>query len=86
MAWFHAMWSLSLPCPSSSLLVTDQVGNTTVIASRIAPSPFLNDPGYMYMEGVKVHEYYHNINGAYGDESPSSSPFPLPSAGLTGWG
>ena len=35
-----------------------QVGNTTILASRMVPSDLLADPGYLYMEGVKIHEYY----------------------------
>ena len=32
-------------------------GNTTILASRMVPSDLLPDPGYLYMEGVKIHEY-----------------------------
>ncbi len=52
----------------------ENVGNTTILSSRIAPSQHLPDLGcacrhmspatcsrYIYMEGVKIHEYYHNI-------------------------
>ena len=42
--------------------LTAVVRAVAVIASRICPSYYLNDAGYMYMEGVKVHEFYHNIN------------------------
>ena len=52
----------------------ENVGNTTVIAARIAPSYNLNDGGYMYMEGVKVHEFYHNINGS---QVTGLSPFQI---------
>lgn len=47
-----------------------------VIASRICPSYYLNDAGYMYMEGVKVHEFYHNINVRPACSS-CGDPFPL---------
>ena len=30
--------------------------------------------GYVYMEGVKVHEYYHNINGS---QVTGQSPFEI---------
>ena len=45
-----------------------------MIAARIAPSYQLNDGGYMYMEGVKVHEFYHNINGS---QVTGLSPFQI---------
>ena len=39
----------------------ENVGNTTIISSRITADHHQTDGGYMYMEGVKVHEYYHNL-------------------------
>ena len=38
------------------------------------PSSLQPDAGYLYMEGVKVHEYYHNINGS---EVTGQSPFEI---------
>lgn len=52
----------------------ENVGNTTIISSRIAPDDELVDGGYIYMEGVKVHEYYHNINGS---QVTGQSPFEI---------
>lgn len=42
----------------------ENVGNTTILSSRLTPSRWLVDGGHVYMEGVKVHEFYHNINGS----------------------
>ena len=50
------------------------VGNTTIISSRLVPSDLLTDPGFICMEGVKVHEFYHNINGS---ECTGQSPFEI---------
>lgn len=52
----------------------ENVGNTTILSSRLTPSEWLADPGYVYMEGVKVHEYYHNINGS---QVTGQSPFEI---------
>ena len=52
----------------------ENVGNTTIISSRLVASPLMQDAGYIYMEGVKVHEYYHNINGS---EVTGFSPFEI---------
>ena len=52
----------------------ENVGNTTILASRIVASRLQSDAGYIYMEGVKVHEYYHNINGS---EVTGESPFEI---------
>jgi len=35
-----------------------------VMVISIAPSDHLLDAAYVYMEGVKIHEFYHNINGS----------------------
>ena len=50
------------------------MGNTTILSSRLVPSALQPDGGYLYMEGVKVHEYYHNINGS---EVTGQSPFEI---------
>ena len=52
----------------------ENVGNTTIISSRLTPSNWLVDGGYIYMEGVKIHEYYHNINGS---QVTGASPFEI---------
>ena len=52
----------------------ENVGNTTILASRIVASALQTDAGYIYMEGVKVHEYYHNLNGS---EVTGESPFEI---------
>lgn len=52
----------------------ENVGNTTIISSRIVPSDLLTDPSYFYMQGVKAHEFYHNINGS---EVTGQSPFEI---------
>ncbi len=52
----------------------ENVGNTTIISSRLTPSAWLVDGGYLYMEGVKIHEFYHNINGS---QVTGASPFEI---------
>jgi len=52
----------------------ENVGNTTIIASRMVPSRLITDQGYLYMEGVKIHEFYHNINGS---QVTGESPFEI---------
>ncbi|HJJ42666.1 MAG TPA: M1 family metallopeptidase [Methanocorpusculum sp.] len=42
----------------------ENTGNTTIIASRIMPDPELSDASYEYLIGVKLHEFYHNLNGS----------------------
>uniref|UniRef100_M4BYP4 Uncharacterized protein n=1 Tax=Hyaloperonospora arabidopsidis (strain Emoy2) TaxID=559515 RepID=M4BYP4_HYAAE len=42
----------------------ENVGNTTIVSSCLCPSCRMDDKSYEYMEHVKVHEYYHNINGS----------------------
>lgn len=52
----------------------ENVGNTTISTNRIIPFPFMTDPLFEYMICVKVHEYYHNLNGS---EVTGWSPFEL---------
>ena len=40
----------------------ENVGNTTILSSRLTPSRWLVDGGFVYLEGVKVHEFYHNVS------------------------
>ncbi|RPJ53362.1 MAG: DUF3458 domain-containing protein [Methanobacteriota archaeon] len=52
----------------------ENVGNTTITTNRIMPFPEMTDPAYEYMIRVKVHEYYHNLNGS---EVTGCTPFEL---------
>jgi len=52
----------------------ENVGNTTITANRIIPFAQATDPGYEYMVRVKVHEFYHNLNGS---EVTGTTPFEL---------
>ncbi|MEL4305102.1 M1 family metallopeptidase [Methanococcoides sp. LMO-2] len=52
----------------------ENVGNTTITTNRIMPYPETTDPSFEYMVRVKVHEYYHNINGS---EVTGWSPFEI---------
>ncbi|WP_342677991.1 M1 family metallopeptidase [Methanofollis sp. UBA420] len=52
----------------------ENVGNTTITANRIMPYRRMTDRAYEYMIRVKVHEYYHNLNGS---EVTGKSPFEL---------
>ncbi|MDD1669126.1 MAG: M1 family metallopeptidase, partial [Methanomicrobiales archaeon] len=52
----------------------ENVGNTTITTNRIMPFPQMTDPAYDYLFRVKVHEYYHNLNGS---EVTGRSPFEL---------
>ena len=52
----------------------ENVGNTTITANRIIPFPQISDGAYEYMIGVKVHEFYHNLNGS---EVTGKTPFEL---------
>jgi aminopeptidase N len=52
----------------------ENVGNTTIAANRIMPFPQLTDPAFEYMIRIKVHEYYHNLNGS---EVTGRSPFEI---------
>lgn len=42
----------------------ENTGNTTIIASRIMPNMEITDASYEYLIGVKLHEFYHNLNGS----------------------
>jgi len=52
----------------------ENVGNTTITTNRIMPFRNITDSAYEYMIRVKVHEYYHNINGS---EVTGASPFEI---------
>jgi aminopeptidase N len=52
----------------------ENVGNTTITANRIMPFPEATDAAFEYMIRVKIHEYYHNLNGS---EVTGRSPFEL---------
>ncbi|KAF0690930.1 Aste57867_17736 [Aphanomyces stellatus] len=52
----------------------ENVGNTTIVSSCLCPTCRMGDQSYEYMERVKVHEYYHNINGS---EVTGQSPFEI---------
>ena len=52
----------------------ENVGNTTITTNRIIPSKNMLDGAFEYMADVKVHEYYHNINGS---EVTGNSPFEI---------
>lgn len=52
----------------------ENVGNTTITMNRIMPYPEMTDPAFEYMIRVKVHEFYHNLNGS---EVTGKTPFEL---------
>jgi aminopeptidase N len=52
----------------------ENVGNTTITTNRIMPFPQMTDPAWDYLFRVKVHEFYHNLNGS---EVTGRSPFEL---------
>lgn len=52
----------------------ENVGNTTIVTNRIMPFPEMTDAAFDYMIRVKVHEYYHNLNGS---EVTGRSPFEI---------
>jgi aminopeptidase N len=52
----------------------ENVGNTTITTNRIMPFPQMTDRAFEYMVKVKVHEYYHNLNGS---EVTGRSPFEI---------
>jgi aminopeptidase N len=52
----------------------ENVGNTTISTNRLLPVPEMTDPAFEYMVKVKVHEYYHNLNGS---EVTGRSPFEI---------
>ncbi|MFH1054353.1 MAG: M1 family metallopeptidase [Candidatus Woesearchaeota archaeon] len=52
----------------------ENVGNTTITTNRIIPFKEMTDPAFEYMIRVKIHEFYHNINGS---EVTGKDPFQL---------
>lgn len=52
----------------------ENVGNTTITTNRIMPFSEATDVSYEYMIRVKVHEFYHNLNGS---EVTGQSPFEI---------
>jgi len=52
----------------------ENVGNTTISTNRIMPFLQMIDGGFEYMVAVKVHEFYHNLNGS---EVTGKSPFEI---------
>ncbi|NYT07291.1 MAG: DUF3458 domain-containing protein, partial [Methanomicrobiales archaeon] len=52
----------------------ENVGNTTIAMNRIMPYSQMTDPAFEYMVRVKVHEFYHNLNGS---EVTGKTPFEL---------
>ncbi len=52
----------------------ENVGNTTITTNRIMPFLDMTDAGLEYMFNVKVHEFYHNLNGS---EVTGQSPFEI---------
>ena len=52
----------------------ENVGNTTISTNRIMPFNDMTDNGFEYMVSVKVHEYYHNLNGS---EVTGKDPFQI---------
>jgi len=52
----------------------ENMKNTTITTNRILPFPAVTEPAYEYMADVKVHEFYHNLNGS---EVTGCSPFEI---------
>lgn len=52
----------------------ENVGNTTISTNRIMPFPQMTDSAFEYLMRVKVHEFYHNLNGS---EVTGKSPFEI---------
>ncbi|MBN2111119.1 MAG: M1 family metallopeptidase [Methanosarcinaceae archaeon] len=52
----------------------ENVGNTTISTNRIMPFPQMTDTAFEYLIRVKVHEFYHNLNGS---EVTGKSPFEI---------
>ena len=52
----------------------ENVGNTTITTNRILPYPQAPDGAFDYLIRVKVHEFYHNLNGS---EVTGATPFEL---------
>lgn len=67
--FFFCPWGLSV-----THVGMENVGNTTILSSKIAPSDLLTDPEIVYMEGVKAHEMYHDINGSQVRPNHTSYP------------
>lgn len=52
----------------------ENVGNTTISTNRLMPFPEMTDAGFEYLLRVKVHEFYHNLNGS---EVTGETPFEI---------
>ena len=52
----------------------ENVGNTTITTNRLLPFPDATDNAFEYLMRVKVHEFYHNLNGS---EVTGISPFEI---------
>ena len=52
----------------------ENVGNTTITTNRIMPFKQMGDGAFEYLIAVKVHEFYHNLNGS---EVTGRSPFEI---------
>lgn len=52
----------------------ENVGNTTIVSAVIAVTPNTTDREAVYIEGVTIHEYFHNQNGS---EVTGASPFEI---------
>ncbi len=52
----------------------ENVGNTTISTNRLMPFAGMTDSGFEYLMRVKVHEYYHNLNGS---EVTGETPFEI---------
>jgi aminopeptidase N len=52
----------------------ENVGNTTITANRLMPYKEITDGSFEYMISVKLHEFYHNLNGS---EVTGWSPFEI---------
>lgn len=52
----------------------ENVGNTTITTNRLLPFKEMTDGSFEYMIQVKVHEFYHNLNGS---EVTGWSPFEI---------
>jgi len=69
-AWSETGYSYSGSCyreigmENSNYGGMENVGNTTIVSSMLTPSKWIIDGRHIYMEGVKAHEFYHNINGS----------------------
>lgn len=52
----------------------ENVGNTTITMNRLMPFNDMTDGPFEYLFNVKVHEFYHNLNGS---EVTGKDPFQL---------